>query len=676
MKNEFVLAFNELLEEKQLPKDIIMDALEYAMVSAYRKAENASNAQHIEAKIDLQTGRVTIYAEKEIVETVQDPRTEVSLEEARKIDPEAKIGGMIIVESTPKDFGRVAAQTARQVIQQRIREAEREAQLQYFKRQVGEIVSGMIQAITQNGLTLGLEMKAEGIMPRKEMIPGERYRVHERIRALLLEVKDSGKGPQIILSRAHRNFLRRLLENEVPEIYHGMVEIRSIAREPGQRSKVAVAALQAGVDPVGACVGMRGVRIQAIVRELNDEKIDVIEWNPDPAIYIAKALSPARVTGVYLSNRGKGTKTATVVVPEDQLSLAIGRDGQNARLAARLTSWRIDIKSLPEAAVDALNKIKKEPEYATFAELEKDVLPQIEQILNKKAEGRPVTPEEYQVMSQFVDRVERGILKQREGIMRADEEKQLVAAANIPDEAFEIPLEDIGLPLRYINLLNGAGYLSVGDLMLQLKLDANKILALEGIGAKAMAVIEEALANFKLPTAEAVSQEVEAVPEEEITPAAGEEEVLESQGEIEESRETSPEPVPPVALETQAIETEEIGEMEPVPHPIAEESHAETVNIEEGEGEEAPVSEETRPEEATAETEESSLEELFRWSPEEIEIDYSLVAEEDDEEETDKKKKKKKKKYVEYEYDPDQAATVAKKKRKRSGADWDDDWEL
>lgn len=171
-------------------------------------------------------------------------------------------------------------------------------------------------------------MKAEGIMPRKEMIPGERYRVHERIRALLLEVKDSGKGPQIILSRAHRNFLRRLLENEVPEIYHGMVEIRSIAREPGQRSKVAVAALQAGIDPVGACVGMRGVRIQAIVRELNDEKIDVIEWNPDPAIYIAKALSPARVTGVYLSNRGKGTKTATVVVPEDQLSLAIGRDGR------------------------------------------------------------------------------------------------------------------------------------------------------------------------------------------------------------------------------------------------------------------------------------------------------------------------------------------------------------
>lgn len=665
MKNEFVLAFNELLEEKQLPKDIIMGALEYAMVSAYRKAENASNAQHIEAKIDLQTGRVTIYAEKEIVETVQDPRTEVSLEEALKIDPNAKVGGMIIVESTPRDFGRVAAQTARQVIQQRIREAEREAQLQYFKRQVGEIVSGMIQAITPNGLTLGLEMKAEGIMPRKEMIPGERHRVHERIRALLLEVKDSGKGPQIVLSRAHRNFLRRLLENEVPEIYHGMVEIRSIAREPGQRSKVAVAALQAGVDPVGACVGMRGVRIQAIVRELNDEKIDVIEWNPDPAIYIAKALSPARVTGVYLSNRGKGTKTATVVVPEDQLSLAIGRDGQNARLAARLTSWRIDIKSLPEAAIDALNKIQKEPEYATFAELEKDVIPQIEQILNKKAEGRPVTPEEYQLMSQFVDRVERGILRQREGVLRAEEEKQIIAAANIPDEVFEIPLEDIGLPLRYTTLLNGAGYLSVGDLMLQLKLDPNKVLALEGIGAKAMAAIEEALTNFSLPKTE--TTEEEAVEEELTTEAEG----AEGQESVEEIAE--------VAEAAQEMPQAEISEEEESPQIALLEPSGEAEADEAMETEFSSVDEEEigQGEETPQESQEPTLEEIFKWSPDQIEIDYALVTEDDEEEsESDKKKKKKKKKYVEYEYDPDQAATVAKKKRKRSGADWDEGWNL
>ncbi len=666
MKNEFVLAFNELLEEKQLPKDIILGALEYAMVSAYRKAENASNAQHIEAKIDLQSGRVTIYAEKEIVETVQDPRTEVSLEEAQKIDPEAKVGGMIIVESTPKDFGRVAAQTARQVIQQRIREAEREAQLQYFKRQVGEIVSGMIQANNQTGLTLGLEMKAEGIMPRKEMIPGERYRVHERIRALLLEIKDSGKGPQIILSRAHRNFLRRLLENEVPEIYHGMVEIRSIAREPGQRSKVAVAALQAGVDPVGACVGMRGVRIQAIVRELNDEKIDVIEWNPDPAIYIAKALSPARVTGVYLSNRGRGTKTATVVVPEDQLSLAIGLDGQNARLAARLTSWRIDIKSLPEAAMDALNKLKTQPEYAVFAELEKEVIPQIEQILNKRAEGRPVTPEEYQLMSQFVDRVERGILRQREGVLQAEEERQLIAAANIPDAAFEIPLEDIGLPLRYTTLLNGAGYLSVGDLMLQLKLDPNKVLALEGIGAKAMSAIEEALANFSLPQTE---------------PVVAEETAAEAQQAVEEEMIAVPAQEGEIAAKVEVPEVVE----EPQPKEVITETPSvsvEMVTEEEGVMEEAAspdialVEEEKEPIQQ-GEAEETSLDELFIWSPDQIEIDLSMVSEDEDEEsESDKKKRKKKKKYVEFEYDPDQEATIAKKKRKRSGAEWDEEWDL
>ncbi len=241
--------------------------------------------------------------------------------------------------------------------------------------QMGEIISGVVQAVNAQGVTLGLDMKAEGIMPRNQQIPGERFRVHDRVRALLLEVKITPRGPQIILSRAHRNFLRRLLENEVPEIYHGMVEIRSIAREPGQRSKVAVAALQPGVDPVGACVGIRGVRIQAIVRELNDEKIDVIEWSPDPAVYIAKALSPARVSGVYLNDQAKGAKTATVVVPEDQLSLAIGRDGQNARLAAKLTGWRIDIKSLPEAAGDAFNRIRTDPDYAAMAAHEADLLP-------------------------------------------------------------------------------------------------------------------------------------------------------------------------------------------------------------------------------------------------------------------------------------------------------------
>jgi N utilization substance protein A len=332
------------------------------MVSAYRKSVNASTEQQIEATVDMETGKVTVFAQKEVVESVENEITEVELSVARQVDPEAQLGDLVTVESTPSDFGRVAAQTARQVIQQRIRDAERKAQVTYYEKQLGEIVSGIVQAVNASGLTIGLELKTEASMPRKEMIPGERFHIHDRVRALVAEVKDSQRGPQIVLSRTHRDFLRRLLENEVPEIFHGIVEIRSIAREPGDRAKVAVSATQQGIDPVGACVGIRGVRIQAIVKELHDEKIDVIEWNPDPAIFISKAISPARVSGVYLTDqRSSNGKTATVVVPEDQLSLAIGRVGQNARLAAKLTGWRIDIKSLPEAATDALYKLKNDP---------------------------------------------------------------------------------------------------------------------------------------------------------------------------------------------------------------------------------------------------------------------------------------------------------------------------
>ena len=499
MKNEFALAFNEVLEEKQLPKEVILEALEAAMVSAYRRAVNASSAQLVEATVDPETGKVEIFAEKEVVEDVEDERTEVVLAEAQLVEPDAEVGSMVVVKTTPDNFGRVAAQTARQVIQQRIREAEREAQLEYFNNQLGEIVSGVVQAISSQAVTLGLDKKAEGIMPRNQQILGERFRLHDRVRALLAEVKSTPRGPQLILSRAHRNFLRRLLENEVPEIYHGLVEIRSIAREPGHRSKVAVSALQAGVDPVGACVGMRGVRIQTIVRELNDEKIDVIEWNPDPAGYIAKALSPARVTGVYLDELSEGTKTATVVVPEDQLSLAIGRDGQNARLAAKLTAWRIDIKSLPEATSDALYRLQNEPELAEMAKAEPDLISQIEAILVKKGEGRPITPEEYTLLSQFVDRVERGII----GIQQAERSIELEivnqAKEKIPAAAFEMPLEELGFTERITSLLVEAGNETVGDLMLQMELDLDAILSLNGIGPKAIESIENSLAEVTFP---------------------------------------------------------------------------------------------------------------------------------------------------------------------------------
>ena len=626
MKNEFNLAFNEVLEEKQLPKEVILGALESAMVSAYRRALNASSAQHVEAKVDPETGKVTVYAEKEVVEDVQDARTEVSLEDARKVNPIVQLGDMAIVESTPTDFGRVAAQTARQVIQQRIREAERGAQMEYFERQLGEIVSGVVQASNPQNTTVGLDMKAEGVMPANQRIPGEKFRVHDRLRAIIMEVKDGSRGPQIILSRAHRNFLRRLLENEVPEIYHGIVEIRAIAREPGQRAKVAVSATQAGVDPVGACVGVKGVRIQAIVKELHDEKIDIIEWNPDPVMYISKAISPARVSGVYLT---EAEKTATVVVMDDQLSLAIGRDGQNARLAAKLTSWRIDIKSVVEAAGDTLGKLQSEPAMQTTAELEKDNVQRISEILAKKAEGRAITPEEYSALAQFVDRVERRTVERQRIEDKENAEKLAEARAGIPDVAFEQPLDVLGLPEHVFNILTEADYTTAGDLLLAMNLSPDKVLGLPGIGPKAMQAIEKAVTETKFTVEVPVVAEepapVEAAPVEAAAP-----------------------------IEGAPVETVVLAEGEVVPVPEAVEAE---VKVEEPvaavEGEPAP---------------ELSFEELFKLRP----ATFLPGAEEEDK--TDKKGKKGKKS-VEYQFDEDRGEVVGRKKHKRGDAGWTgEDW--
>ena len=667
MKNEFELAFNEVLEEKQLPSEVILEALEAAMVSAYRRAVNASTAQLVEASVDLDTGKVTIFAEKEIVDEIQDDRTEVALGDAQAIDPDVQIGDMLVVETTPRNFGRVAAQTARQVIQQRIREAERDAQLEYYSHQIGEILSGIVQATNPQVITLGLDKKAEGVMPRNQQLPGERFRVHDRVRVLLLEVKPSPRGPQIILSRAHKNFLRRLLENEVPEIYHGMVEIRSIAREPGHRSKVAVAALQPGVDPVGACVGIRGVRIQAIVRELNDEKIDVIEWNSDPSIYIAKALSPARVSGVYLNEYMKGTKTATVVVPEDQLSLAIGRDGQNARLAAKLTAWRIDIKSLTESVADAIYKLQNNANYAKIAQNETEAIPLVEAIMAKKAEGRPVMPEEYKTLAQFVDRVERGLLTQIQEERQLEEEKMLVAKANIPDLAYRVTLEELEMAPRITTILGGAGYTTVGDLMLQLELDPDIILALNGIGPKAMSTIDETLSSLVLE--ELVPEEI-AVSTEELL---GSEQGIDSEELVETvSDEAEDETKLPVEADEEAVVE---GASEVDDEKVGAEKVMEVgEDIEAAEGEPqidlSELDEEDQP---------KSLEEIFTLRPDVLEYEGVVDDEDDDDEATADerdKKKKKKKKYVQMEYDPDQDVVVLKRQRKRDSEEWEDDWKL
>ena len=672
MKNEFVLAFNEVLEDKGLPREIVLEALSMAMVSAYRKAVNASTAQEVDAKVDAETGRVTIYAEKEVVEDVQDERTEVALEDARKIDPKAELGDMVLVESTPKDFGRVAAQTARQVIQQRIREAERDTQLRHYARQVGDIVSGVIQAVAPQQVTLGLDMKAEGILPYTQQIKGERFHVHDRIQALLLEVKQSPRGPQIILSRSHRNFLRRLLENEVPEIYHGLVEIRSIAREPGQRSKVAVAALQPAVDPVGACVGIRGVRIQAIVRELHDEKIDVIEFDPDPASYIAKALSPARVTGVYLNEHAKGTKTATVVVMEDQLSLAIGRDGQNARLAAKLTGWRIDIKSLVEAAADALHRLQTDPDYSFLAASEVENIPRVEVVLAKKAEGRPITPEEFTVISQFVDRIERGLIYRRTAERRQEEERRKVARSNVPEPAFAMVLEDLGLGERVYDLLSSTGYQTVGDLMMQIELDEDAVLGISGIGPKAMEDIHQRLDNLSFPE-EKIGEPVEGVP------ALGEF--------VEGGIEIAPVEEAVLAAEPEAaiVDIVQLPSVEPA---ISEQPALTTTGAEAAEeiidavaGEESSAGAEIQlpADETATQVKSSEFDDLFSIKP--GEIGYNVTGE-DEEEEGDedqkpgaKKSKKKKKRFVEVVYDPDRDVTLVKRKRKRDGS-WGDDWEV
>jgi N utilization substance protein A len=355
VKNDFMMAINQVCHERQLATDIVLEAVEAALISAYKR--NYSGNHSITAQIDSDSGAPLIYVEKFVTEDVQDENNEISFEEAKAINPHVEMGGIVSVENTPAHFGRIAAQTAKQVILQRIREAERDALYTAYAEREGEIVSGTVHKIDPHQVTLSLG-KVEAFLTRGEQIPTERYREGQRLRAYVSAVTKSSRGPQIMVSRTHRNMLRRLLEVEVPEIYNGTVEIKSISREAGFRSKVAVAALQEGVDPVGSCVGMRGTRIQNIVNELNGEKIDVVQWNPDLSFFIANSLSPAKVMNVMLHD--DDDKTAVVVVPDKQLSLAIGKEGQNARLAAKLTNWRIDIKSASEATAEAIEKVKNQ----------------------------------------------------------------------------------------------------------------------------------------------------------------------------------------------------------------------------------------------------------------------------------------------------------------------------
>lgn len=355
MKSDFLLAITQLSAEKNLSREVVLGAVEAALASAYRK-NNFAPSQNISVKINPSSGKVEVWAEKTVVEQASDRRLEISLDEARKVKPDVQIDDAIYVEDTPHNAGRIAAQTAKQVILQRLHEAEHSAIFEEYADKQGDIITGVVRRIELRQVFIDLG-RAEAVMPAAEQGPNERYRVGQRLKVYLLEVAQTAKGPLLVVSRSHPNLLRRLFELEVPEIYNGTVEIKVIAREAGYRSKVAVAARQEGIDPVGCCVGLRGIRIQNIVNELNGEKIDVVNWSPDIAIFMANALSPAQVVSVGLSEK---EEAATVVIPDRQLSLAIGKEGQNVRLAVKLTGWRIDIRSASDAEKERAEAAQEE----------------------------------------------------------------------------------------------------------------------------------------------------------------------------------------------------------------------------------------------------------------------------------------------------------------------------
>lgn len=337
---ELILALEDLEKEKGIKKEYLLESIEAALVTAYKR--NFDALENVKVVMDKQTGATYVYSIKEVVERANDPVQEISLDEAKKINKSIQIGDNVEIEIVPKNFGRIAAQTAKQVIVQKIREAEREILYNDYSDKKGEIVSGPIQKAERGIVVMDLG-KLEGVMPLKEQVPTENYNVNDKIKAYVVDVEKGEKGaPQVIVSRSHPDFVRKLLEFEIPEIYEGLIEIKSVSRDPGKRSKVAVYSQDPNIDPVGSCVGQRGIRIQNVINELHGEKIDVIEWNPDISIYIAAALLPAKIMAV---DSKEDEKFAQVIVPDDQLSLAIGKAGQNARLAAKLTNWKIDIKS-------------------------------------------------------------------------------------------------------------------------------------------------------------------------------------------------------------------------------------------------------------------------------------------------------------------------------------------
>ena len=367
--SELIIAMDELEKEKGIKKDYLLEAIETALVTAYKR--NFDSAENVRITMDKETGEIHVYAEKDVVEKpedVENDKLQISLEDAKRINSKLEVGDKAEIEQVPKNFGRIAAQTAKQVIVQKIREASRNFLFDEFNERKGEIVSGIVQKADGGTVVLDLG-KLEGIMPVKEQIPTEKYKVNDKIRAYIVDVERGTKGaPQVIVSRAHNDFVRKLFELEIPEIYEGLIEIKGVSRDPGNRCKVAVYSSNENIDPVGSCVGQKGIRIQNIINELNGEKIDVIEWSEDPATYISAALLPAEVMAVDVKPE---EKFAQVIVRDDQLSLAIGKAGQNARLVARLTNWKIDIKSESQFR-EMLAKLNENVESEEVEEVQED----------------------------------------------------------------------------------------------------------------------------------------------------------------------------------------------------------------------------------------------------------------------------------------------------------------
>ncbi|MAU09257.1 MAG: hypothetical protein CL607_05505 [Anaerolineaceae bacterium] len=665
MANELQVAFKEIAEMRALPREIVLEALQSALVSAYRRDSGASSAQAVEARIDSATGQAQIFVEKEVTDEVITPSTEVLLEKAQEFNPEAELGDtvMVLVEHTTKQFGRIAAQTAKQVILQKIREAERKSLYEEYITRQGDLITGTVQSMNSSMVTLSLG-RAEATLPRAQQIPGERYRPHDKVRVYLLEVKPSTRGPQIIVSRSHRNMLRRLLEYEVPEIYNGQVEIKSIAREAGYRSKVAVAALQEGIDPVGACVGMRGIRIQNIVKELNDEKIDVIEWNPSPEAFISKALSPARVTGVYLEEDLNQGRTAVVLVPEDQLSLAIGREGQNARLAAKLTGWRIDIKSVTETVEGALENLDLPP-LDSLAARHVGLIEEVQAIVAKKQQGLTVMQEEYKRMAEFADIVERRLLQEREEARQEELERINAVKSTLPQQLFELPVEALELGNDLTEAIRSLE--NVGTVMLLTLIDEDRLQAMiDKVPGSPMDAIQVALDEM---------MEIDDL-EEMVTNYVDEDEDEAEESEAEEAVEEAAEaPEAVEEAETEPEEAEELVAEAPEADEATEEEDEEVLVaafggtiIEEPspEPESEPVAEAEEPEEKLASA--TDFEKML------VDFNYEDGDELYDSTEEQRARKKGKNKRRQLVYDEDMGEVVSKRRRKgsRKRNEWED----